>query len=599
MTHHLITLFIVPSLLFQMERVGIVSSYVALLAMVVFVVFTLLDAYACYSHGKFDGIIRIANVDLTSSGEVDLTLDLTADAWLQSRLHTMKIDVAGCTVKIDTPSGRHLEMLQATNSLPLTIKPKSLWSAWDGSTFEGHDAPTYSVHGMIAFSHVNFTSVGTMLMDAVVVPPTDAPHTLVVDCVIDGAIELFSVPAMSVSLNKYVYTTRKDFHLDPPTADGTNGAATTDHRSLTIINDIASQLKSVLSSIPAIGSSLAMVSQTDYESLVSDIASSPSILLDLLLYPFSGIQSAQGDLNDKYNVAQLDLGYNLHIPTKYVPSFLMNVYVPPLAVRVSSGTPGSGWSWLVSAHSFTLDLSKTTSISANINCGNKVGNCTLMTPVFGFVSNAFSNLQDTFVFDMVGDDNVVYRALGRHTNLRYSAILDYQVPAPHFLVNDFGVTSCLNVTLADRWGVKNACLMKQPGQPEVDVSFDIPSFDGTTGSYFGMSSAFTWKYAALSSKPTAMPTTAPSSPPSAIPTIRPTAMPTTAFPSVAPSVVPTQPTTAPSTTPTSSPTIAPTAKPTPTPSRSPTATPTVAHTEALFVIQVRLSLCPFIDFSFR
>ena len=552
-----------------MERMGIVSSYIAFFAMVVFVVFTLLDAYECYSHGKFDGKIRIADLDLTSSGEVDMTLDVTADAWLQSRLHTMKVDVAGCTVKIDTPSGRHLEMLQATNSLPLTIKPKSLWSAWDGSTFEGHDAPTYSVNGMIALSHVNFTSVGTMLMDAVVVPPADAPHTLVVECVISGAIELFSVPAMSVSLNKYVYTTRKDFHLDPPTTNGTNGATASDHRSLTIITDIASQLKSVLSSIPAIGSSLAMVSQTDYESLVSDIASSPSILLDLLLYPFSGIQSAQGDLNDKYNVAQLDFDYNLHIPEKYVPSFLMNVYVPPLAVRVSSGTPGSGWSWMVSAQSFTLDLSKTTSIDANINCGTKVGNCTLMTPVFGFVSNAFSNLEDTFEFDMVGGDNVVYRALGRHTNISYSASLDYQVPAQNFLVNDFGVTSCLNVTLADRWGVKNACLMKQPGQPEVDVSFDIPSFDGTSGSYFGMSSAFTWTYAALSNNPTATPTSA--------------------KPSFTPTMIPTQPTVAPSLAPSATPTFAPTATPTTSPSPAPTATPTVAHTVALFVIQVRLS----------
>ena len=52
---------------------GIVSSYLALFAIVVVVVFTLLDAYACYSHGKFDGNIRIANIDLTSTDDVDLT----------------------------------------------------------------------------------------------------------------------------------------------------------------------------------------------------------------------------------------------------------------------------------------------------------------------------------------------------------------------------------------------------------------------------------------------------------------------------------------------------------------------------------------------
>ena len=570
-----------------MERVGIVSCYIAVFAVVVFVIFTLLDAYECYAHGKFDGNLQMVNVDLTSSGKTDLTMDLTADVWLQSRLHTMRVDVAGCTVKIDTPSGRHLEMLQATNSLPLTIKPKSLWSAWDG-TFESKDDLTYSVDGTIAFSHVNFTSVSTMLMDAVVVPSTDVPHTVKLECVIVGALELFSVPAMSISLKQYVFSTQKDFHVDPPTADGTSsGATTSDRRSLTLINDIASQLKSFLDSIPAIGSSLAQVSQTDYETLVKDVASSPSNLLGLLLYPLSGIQSGQGDFINKYNVAHLDFDYNLHIPAKYVPSFLMNVKVPPLAVRVSSGTPGSGWSWLVSAQSFILDLSKTTSVDANINCGTKAGNCTIMTPAFGFVSNAFSNLKDTFEFDMVGEDNVVYRSLGRHTNISYSAILNYRVPAPNFLVNDFGVTSCLNVTLADRWSVKNACLKKQPGHPEVDVSFDIPSFDGTSGSYFGMSSAFTWTYAALSSKPTATPTPSPTSPPSFTPTTHPSAMPTTATPSMAPTVAPSHPTMSPTITPSTAPTSAPTAIPTHVPSYSPTVTPTVAHTVALVVIQVR------------
>ena len=311
------------------------------------VVFTLLDAYACYSQGKFDGNIRIANIDLTSTGDVDLTMELTADAWLQSRLHTMRVDVAGCTVKVDTPSGRHLEMVHATNSLPLTIKPKSLWSAWDGSAFEGHDAPAYSVNGVITLSHVNFTSVGTMLMDAIVVPPTDTPHSLVVECVIDGAVELFSVPTMGVPLKKYVYTTRKDFHIDPPMADDTKATTTkTDRRSLTIITDIAAQLKSILSSIPAIGSSLAMVSQSDLETLVSDVASSPSTLLGLLFYPFSGVQGAQGELNDKYNALQLDIDYDLNIPAKYVPSFLVNVYVPPLAIRMSSGTLPNRSIWI-------------------------------------------------------------------------------------------------------------------------------------------------------------------------------------------------------------------------------------------------------------
>ena len=248
-----------------------------------------------------------------------------------------------------------------------------------------------TLNGVIALSHVNFTSVGTMLMDAVVVPPTDVPHTMVVECVVDGAVEMFSVPAMSVPLNKYMYSTRKDFHINPPATDGTSsGATASDRRSLTLINDIAFHLKSLLSSIPAIGSSLASVSQTDYESLVSDVASSPLAILNLLLYPLNGIQSAQSNVNNNYNVAQLDFDYNLHIPANYVPSFLVNVNVPPLAVRVSSGTPGSGWSWLVSAQSFILDLSATTSVDVRISCGNTMGNCTTTTQTTVNVATALS-----------------------------------------------------------------------------------------------------------------------------------------------------------------------------------------------------------------
>ena len=553
-----------------MERIGIVSSYTVLFAVCVGVIFILLDGYECYVRGKFDGKLQMVNIDLMSLGDIDLTMDLTADVWLQSRLHTLKIDVAGCKMKMDMPSGRHLELVQATNTLPLRIKPKSLWSAWDGSFEDGNENPTYSVESTIAFSHVNFTSMGTTLVDAMVAPSTGAPHTLHLECVIDGAVELFSVPTMSVPLTKYVYTTRKDFYTDSPTTDSTNVATTTsDHRSLTIITDIASQLKSILSSIPAIGSSLAMVSQSDYESLVNDVASSPSNLLGLLLYPFTdGIQTTQSSINDKYNVASLNLDYDLHLPTQYVPSFLMNVYVPPLAVRISSGTYGSEWSWLVSTQSFNLDFSKTTTVDTTIHCGNKVGNCTLMTPVFGFISNAFANLKDTIEFDMMGDDNVVYRALGRHTNISYSALLNYQIPSPNFLVNDLGITSCLNVTVGNRWEVKNACLMKQPRQPEVDVSFDIPSFDGTSGSYLGMSSAFTWTYAAVSNNPTTIPTSL--------------------SPSLSPTMIPTQPTIAPTFAPTIIPTLAPTNVPTATPSLVPTSTPTIAHKVALLVTQVHL-----------
>ena len=553
-----------------MERIGIVSSYTVLFAVCVGVIFILLDGYECYVRGKFDGKLQMVNIDLMSLGDIDLTMDLTADVWLQSRLHTLKIDVAGCKMKMDMPSGRHLELVQATNTLPLRIKPKSLWSAWDGSFEDGNENPTYSVESTIAFSHVNFTSMGTTLVDAMVAPSTGAPHTLHLECVIDGAVELFSVPTMSVPLTKYVYTTRKDFYTDSPTTDSTNVATTTsDHRSLTIITDIASQLKSILSSIPAIGSSLAMVSQSDYESLVNDVASSPSNLLGLLLYPFTdGIQTTQSSINDKYNVASLNLDYDLHLPTQYVPSFLMNVYVPPLAVRISSGTYGSEWSWLVSTQSFNLDFSKTTTVDTTIHCGNEVGNCTLMTPVFGFISNAFANLKDTIEFDMMGDDNVVYRALGRHTNISYSALLNYQIPSPNFLVNDLGITSCLNVTVGNRWEVKNACLMKQPRQPEVDVSFDIPSFDGTSGSYLGMSSAFTWTYAAVSNNPTTIPTSL--------------------SPSLSPTMIPTQPTIAPTFAPTIIPTLAPTNVPTATPSLVPTSTPTIAHKVALLVTQVHL-----------
>ena len=264
-----------------------------------------------------------------------------------------------------------------------------------------------------------------------------------------------------------------------------------------------------------------------------------------------------------------NIGYSL--ATVSTPAFqttFRNVVANTVGVAVNSvvlGTPTAG---LFAG----VDMPYTINGLAIPSPGttHPVACCTLMTPVFGFVSNAFSNLKDTFEFDMVGEDNVVYRALGRHTNISYNAMLDYHVPSSNFRVNDFGVTSCLNVTLADRWSVKNACLKKQPGQPEVDVSFDIPSFDGTSGSYLGMSSAFTWTYAALSNNPTMMPTTG--------------------FPSISPTMTPTQPTIAPSFAPSATPTFAPTTTPTTTPSIAPTITPTVAHTVALFVIQVRSSL---------
>ena len=570
LNQQLMTLFVVPYSFSQMERIGIVSGYFAIFVMLIIAVFVIFDGYECYSHGMFDGNIRIANIDLTSSGETDMSMDLTFNAWLQSRLHTMKIDAVNCISHIDTPSKLHLKMFDTTAMLSLAVKPKSLWSAWDGSTFRGHDAPIYSVNGRIAISHVSFINLRMMLTNDTMNVPSNNTHTLITECAIDGALQLFSVPMMSISIKKYALTNHKHFSFDQPTIDSINKVTTTDHRSLNVVNDIAFYLKSFLSKIPALGSSLAAISQSDYETLVNDFAASPSAIVDLVLSP---LQNGRGVFSDNFDMAQVDFRYDLSIPPAYIPSFLVNVNVPPLTVRVSSGTRGSGWSWLVSTRPFIMDLSTRTSISATVGCGDTAGSCTLMTPVYGFASNAFSNLQDTFEFDMVGDDNVVYRALGRHTNISYSASLDYQVPASN-VVNDMGLTSCLNVTVADHWRLKNACLMKQHGRSEVDVSFDIPSFDGTSGSYFGMSSAFTWTYAALSSKPTATPTTAPTSPPS-----------------MAPTMVPTQPTVTPSVTPTAFPTSVPTVKPTPTPSFTPTATPNVAHAVALFVIQVRLSPC--------
>ena len=546
-----------------MERIRIVSCYLVLFAMVIIAVFVILDTYACCSHGLFHGVIHIANVDLTSSGETDMSMDVTANVWLETRLHTVKINSVDCISHVDTPSGLHLQMFQTTTSLSTSsVKPKSLWSGWDGNIVGSHgNDPKYTVDGRIAISHVNFINLGMMLTDTVNVPSNDA-HKLIMECTMDGVLELFSIPAMSISIKNYALTKHKEFILNQPTNDNTNKVTTTsDHRSLNVINDIAFYLKSFLSKIPALGSSLAMISQTDYETLVNDLAASPSSIIDLVLAP---LQDGRGSFSDNFDMAEIDFGYDLGISPAYLPSFLMNVNVPPLAVRVSSGTPGSEWSWLVSTQSFTLDMSKTTSIAASVGCGDSAGSCTLMTPVYGFVSNAFANLQDTFEFDMMGDDNVVYRALGRHTNITYSAILEYKVPASN-IVNDMGLYSCLNVTVANRWSLKNACLMKQPGHPEVDVSFDIPSFDGTSGSYLGMSSAFTWTYSALDLHPTVMPTMFPTSPPSFVPT----------------------------TLPTSPPTIAPTRRPTnPTmsPSLAPTNAPTVAHTVSLLVTQVRWCL---------
>ena len=111
-----------------MECFRIVSCYFALFAMVIIAVFVILDTYACSSHGLFHGVIQIANVDLTSSGETDMSMDVTASVWLETRLHTVKINAVDCISHVDTPSGLHLQMFQTTTSLSTLLLGLREWS---------------------------------------------------------------------------------------------------------------------------------------------------------------------------------------------------------------------------------------------------------------------------------------------------------------------------------------------------------------------------------------------------------------------------------------------------------------------------------------
>lgn len=511
------------------------------------------DAYLCQTQSKVNGVMRTADIKLSSSGDVDLTLRMRTNAWFQSRLHTVTMDAVNCALHIDTPSGRRLELSDASlaQSEPIVLKPKSLWAPLAGkNTFGGYDALEYSVEGTVAFARVNFAALCELLVD-VLVEPWTGTHKLGADCVIDGTLMLFSVPSLAVPMKQYKVGADREFNLTHPTttsssteswstaSGGKRALAATNElqrRALNTVSDVASRLKDFLSSLPALGPSLGKLSDADFEQLVNNVASNPVNVLYYLLYPILGADITIGEISKTYNVAKWDFGYTLKLPQDYIPDFLVNVEVPPLAFRVSSGTPKTTYSWLLSTKQFNLNLADSISVPTTVSCGNLGKNCTLVTPVFDFAYNIVNNRRDTWMFDMIGEDNFLYRAVGRSNSIAYTLDLNYDSPAVN-VINALSV--CVNVTVSNRWQLRNACVTKPlltPGLGEVDVSFDIPSADGTPGTYLGMSSAFKWVYTTVkppTKSPTFIPTEFPTQAPTKSPTFGPT--PPAGSPTLAPS----------------------------------------------------------------
>ena len=547
----------------------IIVGYVVAFLLVFSGLIVAVDAYLCQIQGKANGTLRAADINLASTGDIDLTLRVSTNVWFQSRLHEVTMDAVDCAIYIDTPKGRRLTLSDASmmsQSESIVLKPKPLWSALDRSDFTGHDRPEYSVEGTVALARVNFAALGELLLEALVEPWTGT-HRLGADCLIDAKVALFSIPSWSIPAKQYKISARREFNMTHPIATNATrssdssdrGEATNElqRRALDGVSEVASRLKDFLGSIPSIGPSLAKVSSSDLEFLVNAIEQNPLILLYGLIYPFSGINlnSATSLSPNPTSAAQFGFGYTVTIPQDYIPDFLVNVQVPSLTLRMTSGTPGSAYSWTMSSKKFLLDLSKPTNINMNVTCGNGGKACTLMTPVYGFAYNIMNNRRDTWVFDMLGVDNFVYRGVGPHNKIAYSLDLDYHLPSAN-VVDDLRV--CVNVTVSDRWRLNNACVKKPPGRSEVDMSFDIPSADGTPGTYLGMNGAFTWTYSTFR-PPTRSPTVTPSVTPSKAPTTPPTLFPTpiAGSPTFAPvSVAPTI-SMAPSPTDTRSPTIAP------------------------------------------
>ena len=534
----------------QVERAVTTLGYLMAFVSAIVVVAVGADAYLCHTKGEASGVMRAANINLSGTGDIDLTLGLSINAWFQSRLHTATVDAVNCAMHIDTPNGRRLQLSDASmvQSEPITLQPKPWWASLDGTRFEGFDAPQYDVEGTVALSRVNFASIGQLLVDALV-EPWSGTHTLGADCTVDASVMLFGVPALAVSVKQHQLSAHREFNLTHPAAAATESStspasdvATNElqRRALDTVSDVAGRLKDFLSSIPALGPSLDRVPGADYQRFVDSVSSSfPGSILNYLLYPIVGANINGGESSKTYNMAKWDFGYDFNIPAEYIPDFLVDVQVPALALRMSSGTPGATYSWLLSSESFRLNLTDSISVPSSVSCGNMGKNCTLMTPVFGFTYNIVHNRRDRWMFDLVGADNFVYRALGRNNSVAYT--LDVNL-GNHAIGIDSDLSVCMNVTVSDRWKLQNACAKKPPGRAEVDLSFDIPSADGTPGTYLGMDSAFTWTYSTFI-PPSISPTTAPSPTaflPTAPPTNAPSAAPTapSAVPSVAPTVAP-------------------------------------------------------------
>jgi len=539
-----------------------IAAYVAVFAVVVIGVATAMDAYLCLTAGKANGAVLGVNVNLASKGDVDLTVNVGTMAWFESRLHTVTVRGVTCDLSVSTPSGDTVAVSNAAfvpdAAQPLVLQPKPLFAPLRGDALATGraDAEAYYVNGTVAITATNFPGVKGLLVN-VLMDRDAGVHSFVSHCAVDGVVALYSVPALSVPFQGYPVTARRHLDLSRPAAAA--GAAASEaggsalRRSLQDVDALTSDLQSWLSAIPLLGPSFANVPFDYYKLLVQAITESPLNILYLIEFPLSWISFDVGQSDAKGTYAKFNVGFSLKIPPPYAPSFLVNVIVPPLTLQVTSGIYGTLWSWLLQTRSSAFNIANGNNfIQSKVSCAPIKLNCTLATPIYGFTSNLMRFQRDTWLFNMLGPDTFLSRATGHNNSIAYSMAVSYDQPSK--MVNH-AFSVCVNVTISNRWQIQNACAVRPPGAGEVDVSFTIPSVNGTQGTYLGMTSAFTWTYVPFN----------PSYSPTRIPTSAPTA------PSVAPTVA--------------IPTLAPTVGLTVTPTFAPTMAPTVAHDSVIVVVQ--------------
>ena len=192
-----------------MNDFGARTMSVGLIVVAVIVVtafILLVDLYDCWSHGKFNG-----NFSIRQRSDLEKTqVDLRMHVWLQSRLHTANINVVNCMVYVDTSSGHRLEMLQGTlaQQPPIAIKPKSLWSAWDGNgnAFADHNDSTSFLTRTMVVSNINYTNVDMFMTDTIIY------HDLVMKCVVDGSVDLFSLTTLRIPVKNHTFTVHKNLN---------------------------------------------------------------------------------------------------------------------------------------------------------------------------------------------------------------------------------------------------------------------------------------------------------------------------------------------------------------------------------------------------